>query len=164
MKPTETVELIVGVNRKGTFPAGMGLNVGDKLLFRMISDTEFNVKVTKAGSEYQPQPPRKMRLYGLILGHRKSDDKWLGLYLDQNGARCAMQVSSSLNYLKGDLSRVGPKAIEKLNKRFNGLWDFPEVIEANSASTFFAPLKIAIETAIDEFNHGYFDIDIDDLY
>ena len=159
MKPNETVELQVGLSRRIVLPQTTGLETGDKLVFRMISDTEFNIKVTKAGTDHPQPPPRRMQLYGLILGHRDYDDKWLGIYLDQNGVRCAMQVSSSLNYLKGDMSRVGPKAIEKLNKRFNGLWDFPQVITGSTASTFFAPLKTAIETAILDFKRGYFDFD-----
>ena len=166
MKPNETVELQVGLSRRIVLPQTTGLDAGDKLLFRMISDTEFNVKVTKAGSDKVPVVQRKMRIYGLVLGHRKSDDKWLGLYLDQNGVRCAMQVSSSFNYLKGDLSRVGPKARIKLDQRFNKEWEYPVILDIDLTEDKTLPesFKQGVYEAMKDFNRGYFETGNDDLY
>ena len=163
MESNEVVEATVGMNTRVTLPKLMNITVGDKLYFKYIGNNQYVMTVGKHDTPAPlSSPGRKQKIFGLVLGKRPQDGKWIGLYLDSNGCRCAIQISSSQHYLEKDLGRVGPKARTKLNDRFNGEWDFPILIKDTSWNNWEdSNLKEAIKQATEDFLDGVFDLQED---
>lgn len=158
MVENEIVKVTVGLSRRVTLPDNLGLETGDAIQFKKTR-SGFDVTVVKK-DPYQDQSSiqgRKMRIYAVVLG-RRLDDKFVGLYLDSNGIRIAVQISSTENYLKKDLSSVGPRAKKKFDSLYNGAWDFPTLVNGNEWISWGpSNLKQAIEKAYVDFSNGKFE-------
>ena len=111
--------------RRITLPSFFECEINQQLLCQQMEDGTFTLR-------FHSNAP-KVKIYGVMVGRTNRPGEkvlWWGVFIDENGNILARKKSSSLDYLRKDLSLPDSKGRQKLDAACGlGLWQRPILVE-----------------------------------
>jgi hypothetical protein len=132
--PTKINRANVTKGRRVTLPAILAeLEENDQLVFSK-TETEGMYIFKKINVPTVNQPQMKKPLYAAVIGQHLGNGRWYGIIMDKTGLIKARVNSSSLLYLRKDLTELSDlKYKKKLDEKCGvGQWLLPVMVESSS--------------------------------